>query len=165
MQNRLNRSWFSIRKKAAQLELGARDYDTEYLSIPTICEEMSVTSDRVLAWIKLGLKTKKSRSGKVKYLISTDDLLAFLEMHQDMFNATNVSEYLFSDEPDWLKQKRLKDVTEYPVNIRRPYTNDEDKIIVKLYNSGLADKEIAKKLGRTEIGIKYHRYVLGLVNR
>lgn len=163
MQNKLNRTWFSIRKKALELELGAREYDMEYLSIPTICYEMNVSHDRVSNWLKLGLKYKRNKSGKVKYLISSDDLLDFLEEHKDMFNASEVSEYLFAEEPDWFIKKRRRDALSYADNNRLEYTNEEDKIIVRMFNRGKSDSEIARELNRTETGIKYHRMALGLL--
>lgn len=162
MEKRLHRTWVSIRKKALELKLGPREYDTEYLSIPTICEEMQVSHDRVSHWIKLGLKKKKNRSGKVKYLIDVDDLLEFLEQHQSMFNASVVSEYLFYDEPEWFVNKRKKDAEGYAIKNGLKYTNEEDRKIIRLFELGKSDLEIAKELDRTEIGIKYHRITLGL---
>ena len=163
METQLHRSWYSIRKKALQLELGPREYNTEYLSISTICKEMCVSHDRVSNWLKLGLKKRKNHSGKVKYLIDPDDLLVFLKNHQNIFNASLVSEYLFFDEPEWFIEKRKKDAKEYANSNRLEYTNDEDKRIVNMFMRGKSDAEIAKELNRTETGIKYHRMTLGLL--
>ena len=162
IEKTLRRSWYSISQKAVFMNLGAREYDTEYLSIPTICEEMQVSRDRVKNWLKLGLKTKKNKAGRIKHLINSDDLLEFLGDHQNLFDASLVSEYLFYQEPDWFTQKRREDSIKYASKNRLEYTNEEDKIIVSLFEHGKSDKEIADVLNRTEQGIKYHRLALGL---
>lgn len=161
MTKKYNRSLYSLRKKALELSLGARPYNDEFVTISDICREMNVSHDRVSNWIKLGLKTRKSKSGKSKYLISQDDLLKFLETHQSYFNASCVSEYLFCDEPEWFKDKRLKDIKEYAKNSRQEYTNEEDKKIIRLFKRGRSDKEIAEELKRTEQGIKLRLNILG----
>lgn len=155
------RSYFSLRKKALELKLGARPHNDEYLSIREICEEMNVSHDRVSNWLKLGLKYKKNRSGRTKYLISQEDLLDFLKEHQDMFNASEISEYLFINEPDWLVKKRRSDLEYYTDNLRFEYTNEEDKIIVSMFKRGKSNAEIAKVMKRTESAISDHLHVLG----
>ena len=165
LMKKYNRSYFSLRKKALELELGPRPHNEEYLSIREICEEMQVSHDRVSNWLKIGLNHKKNKSGKTKYLISQDDLLIFLENHQDMFDASLISEYLFVDEPEWLKEKRQKDIKQYAKSNRLEYTNEEDKQLLSLFNMGKTDSEIAESLNRTECGIAYHRRVLGLYRK
>ena len=162
IMKKYKRSWFSIRKKALELGLGPRPYNDEYLSIKDICEEMQISHDRVSHWLKIGLVHKKNRSGKTKYLISQNDLLSFLKNHQDMFNASLISEYLFVDEPEWLQKKRKKDSAKYAKSNRLEYTNEEDKILLSMFNHGKSDAEIADTLNRTECGIAYHRRALGL---
>lgn len=156
-----NRSFFSLRKKALELNLGARPHNDEFLSISEICDEMQVSHDRVSNWIKIGLPTKKNRSGKTRYLIDVDDLLCFLEKHQDMFNASLISEYLFYDEPDWLKDKRKSDRESFPINLRSEYSNNDDIFMIQLFKAGKSDKYIADSLGRTESAIRDRSRLLG----
>lgn len=155
------RSYFSLRKKALELNLGARPHNDEYLSIREICEEMNVSHDRVSNWLKLGLKYKKNRSGKTKYLISQSYLLDFLKEHQDMFNANDISGYLFIDEPDWLIEKRRKDCNFYASKLRSEYSNEEDKLIVQMFKNGKSNSEIANRLKRTESAISCRLRLLG----
>ena len=133
----------------------------EYLSISEICDEMQVSHDRVSNWIKIGLPTKKNRSGKTRYLIDVDDLLCFLEKHQDMFNASLISEYLFYDEPDWLKNKRKSDREFFPINLRSEYSNNDDIFMIQLFKAGKSDKYISDTLGRTESAIRDRLRLLG----
>lgn len=163
MCKKLHRSYYSIRKKALQLDLGPRPVDSEYVTIPDICTEMQVSHDRVSNWLKLGLPKKKSRSGKVRYLIDVDDLLLFLENHQDMFNANLISPYLFYTEPQWLKDKRKSDAKYYPSNLRSEYSNEDDKKIQQMFNRGKSDEEIAEALGRTSTAIAGRRRILNLM--
>lgn len=155
-----NRTWFGLRKRALVLNLGPRPYNTEYVSVTDICQEMHVSKDRVYNWFKLGLKKKKNRSGKTKYTVDTKDLLNFLESHPDHFDASKISEYLFPEEPEWLIEKRK---TDKDINIekrRMEYTNEEDKVIEHMFCRGMSDKEIAERLHRTPNGIQCRRMIL-----
>lgn len=162
LMKKYNRSWFSLRKKALELGLGSRPHNEEYLSIGEISEEMGVSHDRISNWLKLGLKYKRNKSGKIRYLISQEDLLIFLEQHQSLFDASKISDYLFIDEPDWLIQKRKSDSEFYADKLRNEYTNEEDKLIVSMFKQGRSNSEIARSLKRTESAIAGHLRVLGL---
>lgn len=165
LENKYNRTWFGLRKRAQILGLGPRRYNDQYLSINTICEEMNVSADRVSSWIKKGLKAKKNRSGKVKKVIDQEDLLEFLEQHQDLFSADKISEYLFYKEPQWLIDKRKRDGLINKDKNRLPYTNEEDKRIQQMFKMGKSDDEIAIALKRTRSGILCRRMILGLTKR
>lgn len=165
LKKKYNRTWFGLRKRALILELGPRSYNDLYLNIETICEEMQVSRDRVSSWIKKGLKVKKNRSGKTRKVIDVNDLLDFLEKHQDLFKANKISEYLFVEEPQWLIDKRKVDKQINDEKNRLPYTNNEDKMIQNMFIMGKTDKEIAENLHRTEEGIKSRRRILNLIKR
>lgn len=165
MKKKYGRSYISLREKALELDLGARPYNDEYLSISDICEEMNVSHDRVSNWIKLGLKTKKNRSGRTKYLMSQKDLLDFLESHQDMFNANEISNYLFCEEPEWLKLKRSNDSLFYAKNLRSEYSDNDDRRIISLFKVGKSDEEIAIEMKRTSSAIKARLRLLGYTRK
>lgn len=162
-----HRSHHSLRKKALQLNLGARPYDDEYLDVATIVEEMNISSDRVYHFIELGLPHKINKSGKTKYLILQDDLLAFLESHQDLYNASDISDYLFYSEPNWLREKRIKDSKAHNKNtlLRSEYTNEEDKTLEFLFKSGFSISDIALRFNRTETAIKTRLKILGYTSK
>lgn len=158
----LRRPWGGIKKRAVFLGLKDRAFDTSFLSMQDIADEMQISKSQIASWINLGLKTKKKRIGRYVWRISQDNLLNFLETHQNLFDASLISEYLFFDEPEWLIKKREEDKNK-PKNIRRYYTNDEDKEIQRLFYSGVDDVAIARALNRTESGIQHRRWVLGLL--
>ena len=162
MCRKYKRTRIALIDRAFKLGLGPRPYNDMYLTIPAVSEEMQVSYDRVYTWIRLGLKTKANRSGRGKYLIRQEDLLEFLKTHQDLFNASLVSDYLFSNEPNWLKEKRKRDTQKYAEYNRLEYSNDDDKQIVRMFEHGKTDKEIADALGRNLTGLAAHRRVLGL---
>lgn len=151
---RYNRTELALKDKASRLGLSVRPYDDEYLSVLDICNEMDVSEDRVLHWLRVGLKY---RVIKVKYLISQEDLLDFLRNNPDRYDASKISEYLFVDEPDWLIQKRKDDYVFCTSKSHIEYTNEEDMKIERLFKQGKSDKEMR----RSESALKKHREILG----
>lgn len=162
ISKKLNRPWGGVKKRVTRLGLGERVFDTSYLSIPDIVNEMSVSKDSVSNWLQLGLKVKKKRVGRYVYHIKAEHLLDFLEKHPHLYNASLISEYLFVNEPEWLVQKRLDDKN-IPKNNAAKYTNEEDKEIQRLFMKGVDDKGIAYSMGRSADGIRHRRWILGLL--
>lgn len=157
-----NRSVTALKSKAKRLGLSKRQHDSSYLTIKDITTEMQVSKDRVRNWIKHGLKYHNSQIKPYKYLISQSDLLSFLEKHQDLFNASKISEYLFIDEPDWLKKKRRNDRNKFIRKMGIKYTNSEKKTVEQLFKIGKSNADIAKTLNRTESGIERLLYEMNL---
>lgn len=145
-----------LKIKAQRMKLGPRNEYREHLSITDIIEEMQVSRDRVSAWIKLGLKTSKNKAGKGKYSIKANDLLTFLEKNQSKFNASKISEYLFADEPDWLIEKRKRDINPETCEYREyeTWTTMQIKRVKDLVKLGYDIEKIAKTLKKTEYGVR-----------
>lgn len=141
---------------------GERPYDMSFLGISDIAECMGVSRKTVLRWLDQGLKYSRSKTRCKMYLIKEEDLLDFLERHQRYFNATKVDEFLFLEEPNWLKEKRKTDRNSR--NLKR-YTNDEDKLIGNMFQLGRSDEEIAEKLNRTVKAVENRRRLLGYLRR
>lgn len=166
ISNQLHRSKTALKVKAQRLGLGPRPANSEYLTIRNITEEMQVSHDIVSAWIKnKGLKTIKCRSGKTRYMIETDVLLKFLKDNPEAYDASKISKYLFSEEPQWLQEKRKADLIKYSniKNYKKEFSNEDDKVIQSMFILGKSDKEIAKKLGRTTTSIQGRRLKLFLM--
>lgn len=163
MEKLLKRSWKAISCRAVDLGLGNRDSNLEYLTIYDICNQMKVSFDIVVRWTKNGLKYKKNKAGRTKYLIDPKDLLAYLEQHKSSFDASKLDKYLFIPEPDWLKEKRLEDALIHLDRAQYEYTNEEDKIIQSMFMKNKSDEYIANYLHRTTSAIKTRRMTLGLV--
>ena len=157
-----NRSMTALQSQAARLGLGGRYYDDSYLKISDIVKEMKVSKDRVRGWIKKGLKTHKSKTKTVHILIDQNELLDFLKDHPDLYDASQVSFYLFSHEPEWFKQKRQKDKMEYDRKAGTKWSDEELNILIKLFKRGYSNKELAKQLQRSETSIEKLLWGMGL---
>lgn len=161
---RHNRTWHALQEKAVSMKLGPRPYNSCYLSIRDICSEMQVSSDRVYRWIKFGLKTHKGGSKRRKYLVSADDLLAFLKEHSTWFLASKVDTCLFcSDrgEPKWLLDKRSFDRKHDRSRHQLIWSNQEDAKLYQMFNSGATIEELAMVFQRSYSAIRTHLYVIG----
>lgn len=103
----------AVRVKAKRLGLGAVKNASDYLCAREVSRLMGIDVHAVTnRWIeKRGLKCRKIRSGRrtLWVLIRHDDLMRFLEEHQDIWDSRRVEPYALGMEPEWLHQKRLKD--------------------------------------------------------
>lgn len=147
--------------KAQRLDLGPRNAIKENLSITDICNEMQVSRDRVSTWInKKGLVTSKNKAGKGKYNIKSEDLLEFLKNNPDSYDASKISEHLFTSEPDWLVEKRKKDAKKDHYKQYRYWTNDEDKKLEQMFKTGLSINTVAKALNRSRSSVISRKQIL-----
>lgn len=161
------RSIIALRNKAMQLGLGHRMQGKSSLTIRDIMSEMNVSKDRVRAWLKKGLKHKIINNKQKRYFINQKDLLEFLHNHPDLYDASKISDVLFTSEPQWLKNKRKKDRDTYVRKMGVVYTENELKTIISLFKSGQSNEQIAKAVKRTpagvakildEFGLSRHKY-------
>lgn len=162
-----NRSITALRSCARRLGLAVRPHDETYLTISDIMVEMQVSKDRVRMWIRNGLKYHKSKIKPVKYLIDFDDLLLFLKEHPDFYDASKISDYLFCDEPEWLRKKRKRDMSDFRTRSKKSeyYSDQECQYIIAMFKRGKSNVEIAKELNRTEYGIERMLSILGYSRR
>ena len=161
------RSLVALRNQASIMKLGQRIQGKTSLTIGDIVREMQVSKDRVRKWLKNGLKHRVLKNKMKRYFISQEDLLEFLHNNPKIYDASLISEYLFIDEPDWLKQKRIADKGNFRRKQGIAYTNEEVKTIVKLFKTGKSNERIADAIKRTpagvakildELGLSRHRY-------
>jgi len=149
----MKRSVFSLKVKAIRMNLGPmilNNYD--YVTISDIISILGVTRDRITdRWVKLGLKLRNKKLTKAKkyYVITLGDLLDFLEKNQNEWDSRNLEKNILGQEPDWLVEKRKRDLVENPLWYRR--WTDEDIIEAENYfkmNKSYA--EIANLINRSE---------------
>ena len=161
---RYKRPYSCLVKEAYKLGIGQRHEHTEYLTVAIISEEMQIPKQTIInSWMRNhGLKYKQSKTSHKNYLISQEELLRFLEEHQELFDASKLSEYLFYEEPQWLIDKRKKDVQWYPSKNKSDWTLYEDNKLIHMFKKGATDEEIGKELHRGENFIKYRRQQLKL---
>lgn len=153
---KLKRTVFSIKVKATRMGIGPMIKNNyELLTISDICESLQVSRDRIMnTWVKLGLKLKKKKLTETMsyYTITLKDLMEFLELNQNEWDSRNLEPNLFGSEPEWLNEKRTKDKIENPLWYRK-WTEEEIKMVEKLFKSGKEYDEIGKLINRSEWAI------------
>ncbi|MBE6160460.1 MAG: hypothetical protein E7157_05400 [Lactobacillales bacterium] len=149
---KLKRTYFSLKVKAIRMNLGPMmENNYEKLTVSDICDALNVSRDRITTWRKYGLKLKpkKLTSKCCYYVISLDDLLLFLEQNQNEWDSRNLEENLLGIEPEWLKEKRKRDLEENPSWYRK-WTDEEIKRACHLFERGKSYNEIALTIERSE---------------
>lgn len=107
----------AVRVKAKRLGLGPVKDASEYLCAREIARLMGIDVHAVTDyWVgKLGLKCRriKGKNKTLWVLIRHDDLMKFLEGHQNIWDSRRIEPYALGMEPEWFHRKRLKDRSEY----------------------------------------------------
>lgn len=140
----------AVFQQAYTLGLGLRK-DCSYLSFPDLVDEMQVSKHQLYYWKRCGLITKKSKA-RHELMVNSDDLLEFLKLHPNLYDASKISPNLFISEPDWLKEKRISDYRSYKKH--RRYSDLEINYIILLFFNGKSNAEIAKTVNRSESAIE-----------
>jgi len=134
---KLNRTESSILNKVYQLGLGApMDNNYELIKVQDICDIFNVSPSQVnITWVALGLKLKSKRITKsTSYLcVTLEDLLDFLEKNQNIWDSRNLEENLLGIEPEWLKEKRRRDIQSSFVKDRINLTKQQLILDEKFY--------------------------------
>jgi len=149
----MKRTVFSLKVKAVRMGLGPmirNNYDL--ITVSDICDLLNVTRDRIInTWVNLGLNLKKKRltNNTTYYVITWTDLMEFLENNQNEWDSRCVEKNILGMEPDWLKEKRIRDFKENPLWYRK-WTEEEIKKAENLFKSGKNYLEIAKSINRSE---------------
>ena len=110
---KLNRTISSIKNKAFLLGLGpVIENNYNGLTIKDISDLLGVNINTVsVGWIALGLKYKVQKISKSKSYryVEIKDLYKFLEANQNIWDSRNLEKNILGAEPEWLKEKRIRD--------------------------------------------------------
>lgn len=103
----------AIRLKAKRLGLGSVKDASDYMCAREIARAMGIDVHTVTDyWIgKLGMKCRriKSKHKTLWVMVRHDELMKFLEIHQDKWDSRRIEPYALGMEPEWFHQKRLND--------------------------------------------------------
>lgn len=150
---KLKRTPMSLKEQAIKMNLGAMIKNNgEFLTISDINELLNVSRDRItITWVKLGLNLKKKRLTKNKsyYVVTLEDLIAFLKENQNEWDSRNLEKNILGEEPEWLIKKRMRDLDENPLWYRK-WTEEEIKKAESMFKLGKDYSEISLALGRSE---------------
>ena len=110
-------------------------------------------------WIpKCGLKGKAKRLGtskKTTTIIMFEDLLPWLETHQDLWDSRRVELFGLGAEYDWLAAKRKADSVK-PTRKAQKWTPEEDQRLIAMFRrGGMTNAEMGAALGRPESGVEH----------
>ena len=160
------RSRTALRQKAGKLRLGRRPVSDFFLTKKELKEALGVSDSKLASWIRQGLPVHKSRSNRsYGALYDADEALQFLQDRQDEFDGSLLDDSYFWHIPPWLREKCRRDCARRNWNYRKPWTNDENRRLVHLFESGKTDEEIAELLGRSGQSIRAHRIQMGLTRQ
>ena len=161
----MKRSFYSIKVKATRMGLGYMcQANIDQISVADIAEILNVRAERITdTWIKLGLKLRKKKvtENYSYYCIDFNNLILFLQEHQDLWNSQNLEKNILGEEPKWLLQKRKQDLINPPLEYKL-WTEEEIETAKKLLLQGYDYEQIATKVNHTPIGVSYKLRNLGL---
>lgn len=168
---RLNRDDKSIKQKAYKLGLGGcinelLDNIGNYVPLQEFTKESGISRQRIIETLEpkynFPLKILKLTKHNFRYYVNLDDTLIWLQNNQSLYDASKISRYLFANEPDWLKSKRLDDISNksYKKFYRKKWSNTDDEALKLMYYNGKSLIEIAERLDRTPIAVRNRLYKL-----
>lgn len=153
ISNKLNRNVSAVKEKAYKLGLGSminNNYDV--ITLSDLCKLLNVSYIKVVnTWVNLGLKLKRKKlsDSKSYVVIYLKDLIDFLEKNQNEWDSEYLEKNILGPEPNWLKEKRIKDSTE-KTSFRRMWTDEEIQKVEQLYKNGMSYLQISKEVNRTK---------------
>lgn len=156
----LGRSITAVKVKTARLGYTGQKWSGEMMSARKVSELLGVDVHTVCDfWVpKCGLKAKQRQLGvtkKTTTIIMFEDLLEWLEAHQDLWDSRRVEMYALGMEYDWLKEKRKTDADK-PVRKAQKWTQQEDDRLIALFKrGGMTYAEIGAELGRPASGVEH----------
>jgi hypothetical protein len=162
LSHKYNRTEHALYMQAYTMNLPNRQDNRDYLTVNDIACEMNVSDTTVRNWYNKGLKVKKTKIGRFKQIIYVEDLLKFLKKHQDIWDASIVSEYLFSDEPKWFKEKREKDKEKHKYIKEGYWTDDETRRLESMLKMGKTYESISKTLSRSADSCRTRAKYIGI---
>lgn len=151
----LGRSRDAIEVKANKLGIGSRKI---YYTARECSTMLGISNSTFINYLQKGyINSRKAKTEQLIYQIKPEELLEFMEKHQDKWNSRKMtSEPFFIEKPDWYIEKCKRDKAN-PIDyldIQKKWTDDEYKYLLEAKKQGLSFEEIAKELDRTIISVK-----------
>lgn len=157
---KLGRSINAVKIKTTRMGYTGQKWYGEMMSARKVSELLGVDVHAVCDyWIpKCGLKAKSKRLGetqKTTTIIMFEDLLKWLETHQDLWDSRRVELYGLGMEYDWLVAKRKADAQK-PARKAQKWTPEEDRRLIDMFRrGGMTNAEMGEVLGRPASGVEH----------
>jgi excisionase family DNA binding protein len=150
---KLGRTNGATHKRAKDLYLGPALAASGAYTTHQIAEMLGVATSTVFNWVKDG-KMQGHRfareNGRYAYRIYEENLLKWLKGNQSSYSAVNIPDYIFIDEPQWLKDKRKSDANS-PSIVKSHWTTKEEQKLISMATSGMYSKrEMIKAMNKTD---------------
>lgn len=148
----LNRSIYSVKRKATQLGLNA--YCSDKLNARTVAKCFGVDTAVVLRWIhKLNLPAREvNAETQIRYLIDAEEFWKWAEQNKFEINWSRYELCSILPEPRWVEFEKSRYKT---TRHRKRFTDNEIVQVKHMIHRGMTFKEIAAELGRTDESIKH----------
>lgn len=148
MSRRIDRTAPAIKQKMSRLHIRGVLPTMEYLTNFQIRNMLGVQNSTILRWEKRGLKMR--RIGHFR-TYKQEDLVKFLQTHQDVWNAAKVKDDTLFMGKQWYTDKRRKDQ-----ETKRPYfwTRDELNLLKEIRYKDIPIKEMAEATHHSVPGVK-----------
>lgn len=157
---KLGRTINAVKVKTQRMGYTGQKWYGEMMSARKVSELLGVDVHAVCDyWIpKCGLKGKSKRLGetqKTTTIIMFEDLLKWLEQHQDLWDSRRVELYGLGMEYDWLVEKRKRDSL-LPTRKAQKWTPEEDSRLIYLFKRGdMTHEQIGAELGRSRVAVEH----------
>ena len=134
---KLNRTVSAITNRVYALGLGSQiENNYDGLRIQDISDIFQVHRIVILtSWVSLGLKLsfRKRSNHSVYSYVQINDLYKFLEENQNIWDSRNLEKNILGIEPEWLKEKRIKDSLLPKAELGMKNINKQQLLLAKQY--------------------------------
>lgn len=158
---RLKRSPKAIQRKLERLRIANTKENGGFISANELCNALNVHLKVLLRWkdqFNLPLKNKNLRHGKGKYAswrITVDEFWDWAEKNKELVNWLKYEQESLGFEPDWLAKTIIEQRQNTPRKQKAFWTIREERELWELfYTKGLTQKEIAKRMERSQSSIE-----------
>lgn len=158
----LRRSKPSIMAQARRMGLPPADFQSEDIPLAEFCRDTGISRSQIMDSLvpkyDFPIRTVKPGRKRIYYYVIMDDILGWLQAHQEIYDASGIPEYYLGEEPDWLAKKRKADYKsksgiKSKVKDKR-WTKEEAERARDWQKIGLSHGQIAERLGRTELSVR-----------
>lgn len=133
----LGRTVSSISNRSFLLKLGSvQNSNYEGLTIQEICDLFGISrSIAGITWPSIGLITEQRKiSNQVSFtIVKIPNLLAFLQIHQDIWDSRTLPENILGPETIWFLEKRKADLLRGEETIKKINTRKQQLIATRKY--------------------------------
>lgn len=122
---------------------------------------LGITDSRFVSYIQKGyIKSRKAKTEQFIHQIKHEELLEFMENHQDKWDSRDIkiSPFLI-EQPDWFIEKCKRDSEndiDY-LNAHKKWTDEEYNYLLEARAQNISFEDIAKKLNRSATSVA-HKY-------